>query len=286
MPKLILGTATFGTGYGISNKGINIESNVISELISTAQNNGINEFDTAPGYGFAESYLGAYLKPELLPKVSSKISMDKCHSAKLILSSVKNTILRTRVEKVTNLYLHDPEALTGAKASETIAGLKEVLGLQLVERIGISTYSLDSLLRAKELCPDLTVFQVPENICDRRMLNSKELIELKLDDNILIVRSIFLQGLLLMAANEVPTKLFLAKDIIIKLNNLAHQNHLTPLDICLAYGQAISWASGIVIGAVNASQLQQIIHSNAEFQELWLTKIDVAPLQILDPRAW
>jgi aryl-alcohol dehydrogenase-like predicted oxidoreductase len=286
MPKLILGTATFGTGYGISNKGSYVASKDIFEIVSAAQTNGIDEFDTAPAYGFAEGYLGLSLNQEFSPKVSSKVSKDHCESAELILRSVKNTIRNTKVQKISNLYLHDPEVLNGPKASEAIAGLKEALASGLVERIGLSVYTLDSLLRAKDLFPELSVFQVPENICDRRMLNSKELMDLKCDDNVLIVRSIFLQGLLLMELSEVPTKLNSARKLILELSKLAKANQITPLDVCLAYGQAISWASGIVVGAVNASQVIQIVESRIKLEDSWLTKIDTASLEILDPRRW
>jgi aryl-alcohol dehydrogenase-like predicted oxidoreductase len=285
MPKLILGTATFGTGYGISNTGSVLSGKAIGEIVAIAQENGINEFDTAPGYGMAENYLGVHLDFQRLPRVSSKVSKDMCHSAKSVLTSVENTLLNTKVRNLTNLYLHDADVLTGVNAKEIIAGLKEAIGLKLVERIGVSVYNLETILRAKDLFPELTVFQVPENICDRRMFHSKELIELS-HSNIFIVRSVFLQGLLLMSLNEIPTKLIFAEKVISELKELAANNQVTPLDICLAYGQAISWADGIIVGAANALQLQQIIQSNIEFQESWLKKISVAPPEIVDPRTW
>jgi aryl-alcohol dehydrogenase-like predicted oxidoreductase len=74
--------------------------------------------------------------------------------------------------------------------------------------------------------------------------------------------------------------------LILELSKLAKANQITPLDVCLAYGQAISWASGIVVGAVNASQVIQIVESRIKLEDSWLTKIDTASLEILDPRRW
>ena len=286
MVKLILGTATFGTSYGVANKGIKLEKEEVGEIVAIAQSLGINDFDTAPNYAGAESQLGEYLDLDSQPKVSSKISKKNSNSAKLMLASVKETLLRTRVGKLENLYLHDPDALSGKEASETIAGLKEIIELGLADRVGVSVYSLQALLRAKETFSGLTVFQVPENICDRRLLKSSELADLKSQGDRLIIRSIFLQGLLVMSPEEVSLKFKGAKGSVSQLNALANTYGVLPLDLCLAYGRSIPWASGIIIGAANASQLRQTMESKVELPTEWESLIDTLPKEILDPRKW
>ena len=286
MADLILGTATFGTGYGVANKGVKLCHETVREIVSTSQRLGINKFDTAPAYGRAEIQLGEFLDQGLEPKVSSKISKENASTVNSMLASVKETLVRTNSNKLDNLYLHDPEALTGPGASETIAGLKEVIALGLVNRVGVSVYSLQSLLRAKELFPGLTVFQVPENICDRRMLNSSELKDLESQGNQLIVRSIFLQGLLLMSPEEIPSKFKGAKSTVSQLNSLANSCGVSSLDLCLAYGKSIPWVSGIIIGAANASQLRQTLESEVQLPDDWDSVIDTLPVEVLDPRRW
>ena len=286
MAKLILGTATFGTGYGIANKGIKLDHETVSEIVSTAQRFGINEFDTAPAYGNAETQLGEFLDQGLAPKVSSKISKEDSLTVELMVASVKKSLERTKVSKLTNLYLHDPEALSGSGASETILGLKELLAMGLVDRIGVSVYSIQSLLRAKEIFPELSVFQVPENICDRRMLDSGELMALAGDDNHFIIRSIFLQGLLLMSLDDIPHKLEGSKPAITQLKIFADTHNVSRLDLCLSYGRAISWAEGFIIGTAFALQLRQLVESKIQLPSEWESKIDTIPEEILDPRKW
>lgn len=286
MVNLILGTATFGTGYGVANGGKTLEKETVREIIVTAQELGINEFDTAPTYGTAEIQLGDFLSHSSQPKISSKISKENANSVKLMLASVKETLLRVKVKKLENLYLHDPDALSGTHSSETIAGLKEIIELGLVNRVGVSVYSLQALLRTKELFPGLTVFQVPENICDRRLLNSTELAELKNEGNQFIIRSIFLQGLLLMPPLEIPTKLRQARSTVLQLRTLADSNDALPLDLCLAYGQTIPWASGVIVGAADSSQFRQTIKSKVKLPTDWQSIIDALPMDVLDPRKW
>jgi aryl-alcohol dehydrogenase-like predicted oxidoreductase len=286
MIELILGTAGFNNGYGVANKQQVLTKDTIRELILTAQMFGINEFDTAPTYGPAEQYLGEFLDMSLGPKISSKISRENAKSAKLMLQSVRETLFKTKTRKLKNLFLHDPEALIGIKAHETIVGLKELISLDLVERIGISVYSLESLLRAKELLPDLSIFQVPENICDRRILKSKDLQFLHDNGNQFIVRSVFLQGLLLMPLDRIPTGLEASKSSVSQLVAVSKSIGASPIDLCLAYGQAIPWANGLVFGAVTVSQLLEIVESRIQLPSHWDSRIDSLPEELLDPRSW
>lgn len=286
MVDLILGTASFATGYGISNKNKRFSNRNIREIIETAISLGIKQFDTAPAYGNAERNLGKLLTYFPMPGISSKISRESGISAKSMLASVNNTLLRTKVKQLENLYLHDPGVLFGLSASETIAGLKEIASQGLARRVGVSVYSIDTLLRAKEICPELTVFQVPENICDRRLFQSSELVKLKTQGNDIIVRSIFLQGLLLMPVEEIPSNLSGAKKVVLQLRALAISSGAQPLDLCMGYAKSISWASGIIIGAANPAQLRQIIGSQPQLPENWDSRVDKLPDVILDPRQW
>lgn len=286
MTNLILGTATFGTGYGIANKEVKLGHEAVREIVSTSQSLGINEFDTAPSYGKAEIQLGEFLDQGLEPKVSSKISREDSLSVKLMLGSVKKSLERTKVSRLKNLYLHDPEALSGIGANEIMLGFKEILALGLVDRVGVSVYSMQSLLRSKEIFPELTVFQVPENICDRRMLDSSELMALANEDNHLIVRSVFLQGLLLMSLDDIPPKLEESKPAIAQLKFFADTHGISTLDLCLSYGHAIPWANGFIIGAASTLQLHQIVESRVKLPDEWSSKVGIIPEEILDPRKW
>jgi len=286
MSKFILGTATFGTGYGIANKDIRIKNDLVHKMITFAQNIGIKEFDTAPAYGEAENLLGTFLNPKIEFRISSKISVADSETTESVLNSVKRTLLRTKCSKLANLYLHDPEVLFNSNSREIISGLRELLQSDLVDRIGISAYSLESILRSKELLPELSVFQLPENICDQRLLNSTELMDLAGEGNIFNVRSLFLQGLLLMKPKEIPSKISKSQAIVHDLKTFAQEHDLSVLDLCISYGQQIPWASGLIIGAVNPDQLKQIIESKAELPTLWRDSLRVLPDDIVDPRYW
>jgi hypothetical protein len=203
-----------------------------------------------------------------------------------MISSVRDTLRRTNVDTLENLYLHDSEILSETGASEVISGLDEIKNLGLVNNIGISVYELDTLLRFKNRFPQLKVFQVPENILDRRMFNSQDLLDLSKEGDTFIVRSLFLQGLILMSAEDIPVELEKAKTAIFKLQAFSDSRLISPLAICLGYGQLIPWASGLLIGAANSSQLQQIVEAKTSLPKDWESEIQILPEEVVDPRLW
>ena len=284
MLNLILGTATFGTTYGISNGGLATSQSDVKKILEFAQRAGISDFDTAPAYGPSEELLGLNLDYSLGPRVSSKISRSEMNSVQDMVASVQASLRRTKANRLETIYLHDQSSLFDIR--HAITGLNEIVSMGLAERVGVSVYSLSALIEAKKKCPELSVFQIPENICDRRSKDSSVLEKLFLDGNIIIVRSIFLQGLLLMSPAEIPNFLESAKPSIVRLRRFAELNSVSPLDLCISYGHDIAWASGLIIGATSVMQLQETINSNTSLPSNWESEIEMLPHGILDPRTW
>ena len=75
MIKLVLGTASLKEGYGVASSKKSRSLKEIEIFIKTAQQLGINDFDTAPSYGSAEVFLGSFLDKSTNPKISSKLTL-------------------------------------------------------------------------------------------------------------------------------------------------------------------------------------------------------------------
>jgi hypothetical protein len=283
---LVLGTATFGNKYGIANKNKIQNISEVRDLILEAQNKGINFFDSAPAYGNAESLLGEYKNPSQSVRVISKIGAQDSVDFEAMLKSVQLTLERIGVPSLWAVLLHDSRSLEKPEATKTMRALNAVLETGLVERIGISVYSADAAVQAKSRFPQLSVFQIPENVCDRRSYSSKELLGLAENGDSFFVRSIFLQGLLLMQANKLPRKLSSAERFIRQIKTLADQNSTKPLSICMSYANSIPWASGIIVGAATKEQLQEIIKTPKNLAIDWAVEIDSMDDWLIDPRNW
>ena len=286
MPEIVLGTANFGREYGIANQGKLLSLSESKSIINWSQENGINHFDTAIAYGDAEEILGNYLDLSLEPAIDTKLDEKSCESSQSIVERARKTRDMLGVKSLSTLYLHDEGILQTSKKHEISVGLREVLNLGIAKQIGVSVYTESAIMACKKALPELSIFQVPENICDRRLISSRLINALATDGNSFIIRSIFLQGLLLMDPISIPPKLGLATTAIKALNEFASVNSLPAMELCLAYAYSIPWASGIVIGVASLEQLKEIQESSLSLPNGWDKAISTLPPEIIDPRKW
>ena len=285
MKSLILGTANFGRPYGISSQN-KIATESIEEILSVAQGNGINHFDTAKSYGDAEKFLGKFLNKSQPLYIDSKIALPECESVNSIVNAVNESLSVLGLLKLNTLYLHNVDLLSGSNSSIIKQGMEKVLDLGLVDQLGVSVYTFKQLADAKAMFPLISAFQILENICDRRLLHLNELIDFTNKGNVVNIRSIFLQGLLLMNSNDLPTKFQAAAKSISSLNEYASENSVRILDLCIAYTRKIPWAGSYLVGVESASQLRRILETSFELKENWETQILTLPDELKDPRFW
>lgn len=283
---MILGTANFGNQYGIANQNTTISSDELREIIDWAQNNEINRFDSALAYGDSDRVLSGFLDHSLGPSIDSKLDEKSCQSKESILETANEIKERLGVSQLSVLYLHSESLLSSPLASEISFGLKEVLNQGIAKSIGVSIYSEEAIRHSKRILPELSVFQVPENICDRRLIYSREVLRLSEEGNSFNIRSIFLQGLLLMQPSSLPAQFRNAAPRLQLLNDFAQKNSITVLELCIAYARSIPWANGIVVGVTSVGQLAEIQEASSSLPEGWERDIPRLPIAIIDPRRW
>ena len=59
---LVLGTAQFGSDYGVANKVGKPNKQEIFKILTSAWESGIRKYDTAPDYGPSEAILGEFIR--------------------------------------------------------------------------------------------------------------------------------------------------------------------------------------------------------------------------------
>ena len=285
MKSLILGTANFDGTYGISSQN-KIANESIEQILSVAQENGINHFDTAKSYGDAEIILGKFLNKSQPLFIDSKIALPECESVNSIVDAVNESLNVLGIPKLNTLYLHNADLLSGDNSLIIKQGMEKVVDLGLADNLGVSVYTFKQLKEVKAEFPLLSTFQILENICDRRLIHLKELVEFTNKGNVVNIRSVFLQGLLLMSLKNLPAKLQEATNSIEDLNKYAIENRVKVLDLCIAYVKEIPWVGSYLVGVESTSQLREILESSFELKENWETQISSLPEELKDPRFW
>lgn len=284
-----LGTASLNQDYGIGNLGKSLKPDDAASILTKAFELNVFHLDTAPSYGKVQKLIGEVSLPGYEPKVTTKISKNSCFKVEDILKEVEASLLDTNQDSFYSVLVHDSSELTGANSAIVKTGLQELLKKGYTQNIGVSVYSEEEVIMAKTSMPQLSIFQIPENICDRRNIYSSRLMELSLSGNTFFVRSAFLQGLLLMNSSELSSYFASASSTLNRLKSLADSLEQSILELCVGYVKEIPWASGLIFGVNSVPQLNEL-YEVFERVELGAIKdysiFPKMPLELLDPRKW
>ena len=281
--ELVIGTATFGTDYGIANKGQVQNVSKALEILSEAQHLGIAALDTSPAYSNAEEIIGKFHFSNKNFNCYSKISFKALNSSKEVLLSLNNSLKTMEIDSLKGLYFHNSTELLATPSAQVETLIDAIEETKKVEKIGASVYELSDLLTIHERHPRISLFQVPENIADRRLRHSTHLKSLYEKGIEFHVRSIFLQGLLLM--RKPPANLSSAQPFLDKLNAVADAMKCSPLALCVSYAKELEWASKFIVGISESNQIREILEAQ-QLADIRIQFDEVLPDYILDPRKW
>jgi len=286
-PKsLVIGSANFGTKYGATNSRIRSEE--IFRIIQDASQRQKVFIETSASYLGAEAVIGEALKFRKYKNIILKVSPSSYSSEIAFMQSIEDSLQKINQTSVYAIMLHGVGDSLGNSKSVVEKGIKKVLKLGMSDKIGLSCYSVSEILASKAVFPEMAIFQIPENIIDRRKKYSTELGDLSAEGVIFQVRSIFLQGLLVGKSNlnsEVGQSYELEK-LRIEIETLAKAQNIENTELCLRYALDIDWASQFVMGFENFDQYcrnLQIIESKSSGISFQVSK---GSDFIVDPRNW
>ena len=252
LSQLSLGTVQFGLDYGVANQSGQIGFDEAKKIIEYVTQNGINCFDTAREYGNSEKVLGKILQNDnfIISKIKSK---DFDNLDENIIKSLDNLNQKT----LFGLLLHDSDKLFSWTQDDErkIDSLKNNNQINL---FGISIYTNNEFKEAIKN-DSIDIIQIPFNLFDQRAIRYKWFEKAKENNKLLVIRSIFLQGLLLMDKDNIPLHLQEAKEYIIKLNDIVKQLKISKESFLFSFIKYYAKDSIILFGCDNLSQAKQNI---------------------------
>ena len=286
-PRLSLGTAQWGTRYGITNARGELSDADVVDIVQTALDRGIRDADThrttdpQQGYGGAQSRLSSWVGEfAVTTKVFGGIAADLP-----VGEQVAESLKELRLEQLHACLVHDWYNLTNDEVKAVANGLREARHRGLVDRIGISAYDSTDLERACEhFGADLGAVQVPTSVVDQRLVGSGIVDRLRSTGAEIQVRSIFLQGLLL---DPTSSTALAQHPAVTGFHRRCTERGVTPLAASLAFIRSLEWADVVVVGVTSAAELVQIAAA-------WVAPIDADDweacgsddIALLDPRHW
>jgi aryl-alcohol dehydrogenase-like predicted oxidoreductase len=260
--RLGLGTVQFGLDYGITNANGKVGQAEAREILAEARRSGIDLLDTAALYGDSEQVIGeadpghAFRIVTKTAKVGS--AGDGETAARRVRERFDLSLRNLRAGSVDGLLVHDPADLTGPFGAEIWQELQSIRKRGLARRIGVSVYTgeeIDAILSRFE--PDIV--QLPINALDARLVRGGQLDRLAARGVEVHARSVFLQGLLLQSARDIPDRFVGLAERIGGLHEALNRAGLTPLEGALAAVLRLPAIARIIVGTTGVAELAAIV---------------------------
>ena len=257
--KLALGTVQFGLNYGVSNRNGKTPPEEALRMIELARVNGIDTLDTAISYGETERFLGEIGVKDFkiitkLPPYSPDYGPVEAWATK----QVEGSLCRLRVDCIHGLLLHRSQDITESHGFELVRSLQKLKRAGLAEKVGVSIYDPVELDNS-EAYAVTDLISAPYSVVDRRVEQSGWLSRILNQGGETYVRSVFLQGLLLMSSPEV-TALFPRWERKWKSWELGLQvRGISAQEACLSLPLRNPEICKVVVGTESSRQLEQLI---------------------------
>tara|TARA_B100001250_G_scaffold414087_1_gene450612 strand:- start:1072 stop:1938 length:867 start_codon:yes stop_codon:yes gene_type:complete len=284
--NLIIGTAQFGLDYGIANQDGLISLEEGKKILDYSIQSGIDAVDTAVLYGKSETNLGiiGVEKLKVITKIP-KIPNSDIDILEWVEETVQGSLERLNINEIYAVLLHKPDDLLGPSGKEIYSGLLGLKNSGIVSKIGISSYSIDEIRKVLDSFP-LDIIQTPLNIIDRSLVASNLIDDLKKQEIEIHVRSIFLQGALLLPENKIPKELNNWAHIWRKWTDWLKTNDIDPIHACLSYVKSIKGIDKIIIGVDSLEQIMTIVEKYNKKSLIDFPDISSDDHLLINPSNW
>ncbi len=286
MSRFALGTVQFGMPYGVANSNGQVSLVETRRVLDFATRQGIDTLDTAIAYGDSEKRLGEVGVSDW--QIVSKLPPlpSGCNDVQnWIESSVLGVLDRLRVSQLSALLLHKPDQLLEPHGDALYAALQRIKSEGLLKKIGVSVYGPEELVPLEKNF-SFDIIQAPFNALDRRLATSGCLSRLRAKGVEVHVRSVFLQGLLLMADDERPRKFDRWQKLWDKWHDWLFDCQISPLQAALAVVLAEEKIDRIVVGVDNVIQLEEIVKAAEKVVPVAPIDLCCEEMDLINPSRW
>ena len=284
--KLAIGTAQLGSAYGVANTSGILPEKEMKKIFDRAALEGIDTIDTARSYGESEIILGNSCVDNF--KVITKLPTvpDNClNIEKWVDNYIERSLISLKLKKIYGILLHNPNQLLSDSGKVLFRALESYKKNGVISKIGISIYSpsqLDLILPKFSI----DIVQAPFNIVDRRILNSGWLEKLSKKNIETHIRSVFLQGLLLMQYEKIPNQFSNWNRVWLKWKNWLLDNEISPVHACISFVDSFQEVDKIIVGFDSFAHFDQIIVASKKLPINNIINIELEDELLINPSNW
>ena len=285
--KLALGTVQFGLNYGISNKNGLVNKDQARLILSQAYKNKIDTIDTAIAYGESEKVLGEigvsnYNIVTKLPPLPEGIR----NIQKWVFDNFYSSLYKLNLNSIYGILLHRSLDILGERGKILYEVLFELKSKGLIENIGASIYDPKELDDMENQGLELDIIQAPFNLFDRRLETSGWLAKLGSMKTKIYIRSVFLQGLLLLPSEQRPQYFSKWTDHFKQWDDWLKANDISALEACLNFLKVYSDVDKFIIGVTSQDQLLEIIAKFENNNKILDKSFEISDQNLINPSNW
>ena len=277
--QLSLGTVQFGLAYGIAGRDTPVEPAEVRNILALAQSAGITTLDTAAAYGDIEERLKALCEGfdfhivSKIPPVPG--NLPPIERSTWVAAMVERSKSRLG-ERLCGLMFHQAQDLLGPDADALWSTALRLTQQKIA--LGVSCYSTAELDVIGARLP-VAMAQLPGNAFDQQLVNYRV-------NATVWVRSAFLQGALLMSADDACSRLPEGSPWIRAWHVWCQAHGYTPLQAALGLIKGMACADYCVVGVDSAAHLEKILAAWQQVPPLVAPELACPLAQVTDPRLW
>jgi aryl-alcohol dehydrogenase-like predicted oxidoreductase len=281
--KLGLGSGQFGLDRApVRGRSAQAE---VRDILEVAARAGVRLFDVTGRSLQAEREIGELLpRPDRFNVCISTIRPDR--GPDIVEAEARASLARLGVDQAECIFVPSVAELLGPHGAALWDRLKALKDEGLTRKIGVSVFASDDPLGvARRFRPDIV--QAPASLLDQRLINDGTLAAIAGLGMEVHLRSIFLNGLLLLPPDRAPSHLREAATRISRARRMIAEGRSDPLQAALGFALSRPEASAVLVGVSSAAELNAIVAAAASPPpDLDWDDMAIDDPDALDPGAW
>ena len=284
-PKnLIIGSAQFGTKYGVSTKRVTNFYDT-KKIFNISKKNNLSAVDTAYTYFKSNKILKKIDLKEFkiytkYPSLSSRTKYEKYYE-----NYTFKTLDDFKKQQIECVFFHEPMKLLSLNGEIMYDSLIKLKNKKLIKKIGISVYFKKEIKMLQKYY-DFDVVQVPVNVFDREFSEVDFLKKLKSQKIEIHARSIFLQGLLLLPKKDIPIYFSKWSKFFERWYDYLYDNKISALEACIEYVKNQKYLDKVVIGINSSIHLEEIINTLRKKKKIIIFNKFISDKKLTKPILW
>ncbi|HEY9216998.1 MAG TPA: bifunctional regulator KidO [Phenylobacterium sp.] len=285
LEKLGLGSAQFPLDEAPGASRGRSPAEQVKDILQIAARAGLGVFDVAGRAPQNESILG-----QLMPRpVPFRIAISTVRADKgpdIVELELIASLRRLGVETCETVLVPSASDLFGDHGAALWTRLQRLKDQGLFKKIGITAFASDDPVGlARRFRPDIV--QAPASLLDQRLLVNGALAEIAGLGIEVHLRSIFLNGLLFLPPDRVPSQLKGAAGRISRARRMIAEGRSDPLQAALGFALSRPEAHAVLVGVTSPGELSAVIAAaSSPPPDLDWDEMALDDPSVIDSRTW